>query len=198
MMPPPKFKESTKLEARKLSGFRCVWCKISLGIDVHHIDQEGDNDIDNAIVVCPGCHRIFLHNELYTKKFIKQVRDAWYDTVKSGIPLSEKVLGDVEVLNKKVEEHTATIEDIKKAVVGMSSQLKLINTALDKGDINTASKNLNSLQSSATFTNIATYVMAGSTAPPKNCPICGYKITDPNEIDCPKCHFPCNYDLNLL
>ena len=192
---PTKFKESTKLETRKLSGFRCVWCRTSLGIDVHHIDQDGGNDIDNAIVVCPDCHRVFLHNESYTKKLIKQVRNAMYDTVKIGISLPEKVLGDVEVLNKKIEEQTATIDDIQHAVLGMNSQLKTIKTALDKGDINTASYNLNTLQSSATVANFAAYLIAGSSSPPKKCPICGYDITDPEADDCPQCHFPCNFEL---
>jgi len=32
-------------------------CKNTRNLEVHHIRRDGGNGIDNAIVLCPGCHQ---------------------------------------------------------------------------------------------------------------------------------------------
>jgi len=36
----------------------CVLCGYNISVDVHHIDENKENnDLDNLITLCPNCHR---------------------------------------------------------------------------------------------------------------------------------------------
>ena len=80
------FSEELKVRIRKKAHHTCCLCK-SLGIEIHHIVSEkdgGPDTEDNAAPLCPSCHEIYGGNP-DKRKFLREVRDFWYDICKRGI-----------------------------------------------------------------------------------------------------------------
>ncbi len=74
------FPESTKLSVKRRAHFACCLCK-SMGVEAHHIIPQADggsDSEDNAAPLCPSCHETYGANP-EKRKFIRQVRDLWYD-----------------------------------------------------------------------------------------------------------------------
>jgi hypothetical protein len=76
------FSEKVKLEAKRMSAFRCIICQEPF-VEVHHIipQEEGGTDtIENAAPLCSRCHDLFGDNASKRKQ-IRQMRESWFETV---------------------------------------------------------------------------------------------------------------------
>ena len=75
------FPEKVKTEARMKAHFKCVVCRATPFVDVHHIIPEGEggpNTLDNAAPLCAGCHDLYGNNP-DKRKQLRQMRDQWYE-----------------------------------------------------------------------------------------------------------------------
>lgn len=106
------FSEKIKLEAKRKSAFRCVVC-IKPFVEVHHIlPQEcgGDDTIDNAAPLCASCHDLFGGNP-NKRKQIRQMRDFWFDNVKS-------IVNNDGILNE-INENIYFLNELKENKVAL-------------------------------------------------------------------------------
>ena len=77
--------EKVRLEAKRLSAFKCCYCHERPGDDVHHIHPQkdgGSNDIGNAAYLCAQCHRDHGNNPDKQKRVL-EARDWWYEVVRT-------------------------------------------------------------------------------------------------------------------
>jgi hypothetical protein len=90
------FPEAVRTRALVASARHCCVCHRYKGlkVEVHHIEPEasgGSTDFENAIALCFDCHADVGHynpkhprGTKLSQSELKQQRDAWYETVKSG------------------------------------------------------------------------------------------------------------------
>lgn len=58
--------EANSISVSQLACARCGYCEFECGIDIHHIDENRDNNSkDNLIALCSPCHRA-LHFGFWT------------------------------------------------------------------------------------------------------------------------------------
>jgi DNA gyrase/topoisomerase IV subunit A len=104
------FSESIKNKVKENSNFQCCKCQ-SMFIDVHHIVPEsegGSNDIDNAVPLCPNCHRWYGGNSDLRKAIIS-MRNFHYENCKN-----QKL--DIELL-KKTHENLIDIQKTQQNIL---------------------------------------------------------------------------------
>jgi hypothetical protein len=74
-----KFTEELKYEIRKRDAWICQLCGKTRSADVHHIDWDKmNNNTDNLIVLCRGCHSKHHHK---SKKDIENEREVFIEIV---------------------------------------------------------------------------------------------------------------------
>jgi hypothetical protein len=136
------FSDNVRQEVMRKSGFSCCLChRASVSVEVHHIVPQadgGDDSIENAAPLCPGCHSDFGANPEKRRR-IGQMRDWWYEQtqkVYSANIASPQQLADIRSLLQNVnakqdsiltnqDKHHSDLESLKV-------QLKAIaNNAID-------------------------------------------------------------------
>lgn len=115
------FSESLKVTVRKRSHHSCCVCH-EIGVEIHHIvpqEQDGSDDEDNAAPLCPTCHDRYGANP-EKRKFIREVRDAWYEICERRFAPDADRLSAVEVALRNV----ATKADLDRVVIEVSGLLR--------------------------------------------------------------------------
>lgn len=105
------FTEQQKLEIRRRAHFRCCLCH-ALGIEIHHIvpaAEGGPDTHDNGAALCPSCHEIYGANPT-KRKFIREVRDFWYELCERDVPFPRDELRAISALLERV----ATKDDLAR------------------------------------------------------------------------------------
>lgn len=100
-MSPPRFSKKTVEDLLVKSARHCCLClkHSHSDIEIHHIDQNGDNDEDNGIPLCSSCHSLVgLYNDKHPRgqKYrpieLKRRRDNVFKLVKEGkLPKIQKI-----------------------------------------------------------------------------------------------------------
>ncbi len=115
------FSEKLKREVKESAAFRCCRCQ-TIGVQVHHIEPEGDgglDTVDNAAPMCPSCHDYFGANPKKRKE-IKHMRDWWYQTVEQMYPNKYVTPEQLCEIDRKLEEirqgQSSRVSDLKKVM----------------------------------------------------------------------------------
>ena len=146
-----EFPEKVRLEAKRLSAFKCCYCHERPGDDVHHIHPQkdgGSNDIGNAAYLCAQCHRDHGNNPDKQKRVL-EARDWWYEVVRTRYapPALDILQSFVEVV--------ATKDDVARVEQNLRGMLDDVINAYKGGDttgfelINVASTMVSSTKLSA-------------------------------------------------
>ena len=170
-----EFPEKVRLEAKRLSAFKCCYCHERPGDDVHHIHPQkdgGSNDIGNAAYLCAQCHRDHGNNPDKQKRVL-EARDWWYEVVRTRYapPALDILQSFVEVV--------ATKDDVARVEQNLRGMLDDVINAYKGGDttgfelINVASTMVSSTSSPP---SVSTYTPASSY--PRRCTLCGHKWED--------------------
>ncbi len=104
------FTEALKFKVRRRAHFSCCLCK-AIGVEVHHIIPEengGPDTEDNAAPLCPSCHETYGGNAK-KRKFIKEVRDFWYEICEKRYAADPDRLDEL----KKLLQNTVSYDDFK-------------------------------------------------------------------------------------
>ena len=112
---PRDFPQLTKKKVRSRAWFACCVCKkISMGLEIHHIQPKAEGGInteDNAAPLCPSCHRSFGGNQELRSR-IREMRDDWY---KKCEVLFTKESRPNEVFNSIYD--TFSVEELERLTV---------------------------------------------------------------------------------
>lgn len=150
------FKEKEKMQRLLWCDRHCCVCEKACGINIEfaHIDQEGGNNIDNAIPVCYECHALIsIYNEKhpvgnkFRHKELKSRREQIYDKYTRHVvaPIQYIISSDINpyVLNSGKREYPcATFNLINlsdylhtKLIIKLKGKLnnKHIDLDLDEG-----------------------------------------------------------------
>jgi hypothetical protein len=103
---PPEFREDDKIKLLLWCDRHCCLCGKACGVDIEiaHLDQQGGNDIDNAMPLCYDCHAKTGHynpdqprGTKYKLKELRARRDQVYETHTRHLvpPLDYRILQDV-------------------------------------------------------------------------------------------------------
>ena len=112
------FSEQQKLEIRRRAHFRCCLCR-ALGVEIHHIvpaAEGGPDTDDNAAPLCPSCHETYGANPT-KRKFIREVRDFWYELCERDVPLPREDLKAISLALERV----ATKDDLARLSIQNTS-----------------------------------------------------------------------------
>jgi hypothetical protein len=112
------FSEALKLKVKKRAHFQCCLCH-ALVVEIHHIipeSESGPDSEDNAAPLCPTCHETYGANP-EKRKFIREVRDFWYEMCAKRFPTDAKQLNAISEALKGV----ATKEDLERLSVQNSA-----------------------------------------------------------------------------
>jgi hypothetical protein len=124
------FTEALKLTVKKKAHFSCCLCH-SLGVEIHHVipQEEGGPDTeDNAAPLCPSCHETYGANQ-QKRKFIKDVRDFWYEICEKRYASDIDTLRRIESLVQNVPSRDDLVKvagiilDLQQSVDSMQSYI---------------------------------------------------------------------------
>jgi len=176
------FSEETRLSVKKKAHFSCCLCH-ALYVEVHHIiprDEGGPDIEDNAAPLCPSCHETYGGNP-EKRKFIREVRDFWYDMC------SKRFMGDVDQLRQISElvEKSATKQDVDRIIEQVKSLLENIKASTDK----TEERKRNEVSQ---FTGMLGVTPLGGVSVGRQCKKCGTTIGlfVGDQGRCPQCGTP--------
>jgi hypothetical protein len=151
------FSESIKLQARRLAGFRCCYCRERPGDDIHHLtpkEEGGLGTLDNAILLCVQCHADYGHRSDKSKQ-LRQARDDWHEIVARRYA---PVLGQIEAFNAltdNVEQMKMELRRLTETVISRFEQ-----GTTDLGDVQNIASTMISTLSGSTSSATPTFSVA--------------------------------------
>ncbi len=109
------FSKKIKDEVKRKAYYQCCICRNYRFVDVHHIvplKEEGTDDIDNAVSLCPNCHRDY-GNDPEKRDTIKKMRDIWYERCEK-----REMNPAMEAFSKKLDDILTEIKKVKANQAG--------------------------------------------------------------------------------
>jgi hypothetical protein len=176
------FDETIKLFVKKNAHFACCLCH-ALYVEVHHIIPEAEGGLDtedNAAPLCPSCHETYGANP-GKRKFIREVRDFWYDLC------SKRFAGDTDKLEEisNLVAKAATKDDVGNLSDRITAILESFKNNQEKS---TQQKKENM----ADFTGMLGTTPLGGVSVGRQCKHCGTTIGlyIGDRGRCPNCNQP--------
>jgi hypothetical protein len=205
-----KIKEEVKYKSR----YMCVFCKQLGPLDVHHVISQcenGSDDIDNAVCLCPTHHRQYGDNPAFYE-YLSNERDKWYvycekflhdaDDIKNRFDSLEKRYSEIQGQIKKEEELKVDVlrKIMMKTYDTIISNLNEEKKKLEKKNLTLADiASISVAASSATATSGTINAIAASSISPEIkssapysslsiCPNCKHVILE-DLVECPFCKY---------
>ena len=148
------FKEKDKIQRLLWCDRHCCLCEKPCGIDIEmaHIEENDNYEIDNAIPVCYVCHaKIGMYNKLHPRgtkfkiKEIKTCRDQIYDkhTRQYVAPTQYVISQNIHPFSPQPEPETRRYPHVSLSIMNLSDYLGTQLKVLLKGILNGRSVRLN-------------------------------------------------------
>jgi len=130
-----------------MAHYTCVMCRGQGILEVHHIipqSENGPDDLQNAVPLCPNCHTQYGDNP-HLRKEIRERRNWWWDhcadqdahpDIRVFYAAIQPYLERVDQHYEEFKEGIRSVDDLRAVVVDMKVfQLEQLSSASTVDDI---------------------------------------------------------------